>query len=94
MATTQGLVIGFVRDNQGCSVTEVAASLKLSTKDLRLPILKLVESGKLRTTGQRRGTRYHTGSGRRTTKKATRKTTKRATRRKSTKKKVGRKKAR
>ena len=54
-------VLSHVKANPGSGVTEIAASLRTTSKDLRLPILKLLEEKKLRTTGQRRGTKYHAG---------------------------------
>ncbi len=82
----QGIVVDYVRSNQGCSVSDVAATLGLTTKDLQLPMRKLIADGKLRTTGQRRGTRYHTSRGATTSKRAPKKTAKR----KSSKKKAQR----
>ncbi len=89
---TQAQVLAFVKANDKCSVADVAASMGVSTKELQLPMRKLVEEGKLKTSGQRRGTRYHTGSGRAPRKSTPRKSTKKAVRRKSTKKKVTRRK--
>ncbi len=60
---TQSAVVDYIRANKGCSVTDIASATGLSTKDLQLPMRKLVADGKLRTTGQRRGTRYHTSRG-------------------------------
>ncbi len=91
VAATQARVVAHVRANQGCSVSDIAAALGLTTKDLQLPVKKLVEDGKLRTTGQRRGTRYHTSRG---TGKAAKKTDRRKTAKKTTRRKKGKKKAR
>ncbi|MCP3920043.1 MAG: hypothetical protein GY711_31320 [bacterium] len=94
---TQRAVVDYVRANKGCSVTDIASATGLSTKDLQLPMRKLVADGKLRTTGQRRGTRYLTSRGggapKKTAKKATRrKSTKKSPRGKTTRKSSGRKK--
>ena len=88
---TAAAVLAHVRANPGQSITEIAAALGLSSKDLRLPVLKLLEQRKIKTTGQRRGTRYHAGGRRGPAKrKATRK---RAAKRKATKRKrAGKKK--
>jgi hypothetical protein len=65
----------------------MGAALDMTPKEMRLPILKLLADKKLKTTGQRRGTKYHAG-GRGTAKKqkpakkrATKKTTKRKAKR-------------
>ena len=64
----------------------------METKDVRGPAFALVDDGKLKTTGQRGGTRYFAkGAGPR---KAAKKATKRkATKRKAAKKKAGKSKA-
>lgn len=71
--------LSFVRANPGCSVGDIGAALGLSTKELRLPLLKLIADGKLRTTGRKRGTRYHAGRGAGTPKKANKTTRKKKT---------------
>ena len=76
--------LAHIKANAGCSVGELGKALGATTKDLRLPLQKLLADGKVKTKGQKRGTRYHPG-GRPAAKKATKK--------KASKKKVGRKKA-
>ena len=57
-------ILSHIKANPSSGVTEIAAALRKTSKDLRLPIQKLLEEKKLRTTGQRRGTKYHvTGQG-------------------------------
>ena len=66
----------------------------MPTKELKRPIAKLLETGALRTEGQRRGTKYFTG-GRKAgagAKKATRKKTARKAGKKATAKRKTRKK--
>ncbi len=99
---TADAILRYVRANKGQSIAEIGAALKLTTKDMRLPIVKLVGEKKLRTTGQKRGTRYFAGAARggarpkkkaAKRKRAKRKTAKRkTTKRKATKKKTARKK--
>ena len=90
--STAASVLAHVKANPGQGVTEIAAALRLSTKDLQLPILKLLGEKKLKTKGQRRGTKYFAGgrgSGspkKASKKKAKRKTTKRRAKKKGTKK--------
>lgn len=55
--------LSYVAANPNCSVGEIGAALGMSTKDLRLPLQKLLSEGKVKTSGQKRGTRYHAGSG-------------------------------
>ena len=79
---TTEAALAYVAANPGCSVGDIGAGVGASTKELRLPLQKLLSSGQLRTTGQKRGTRYHAGGG---AKKRVVK--KRATRKKARKKK-------
>lgn len=77
--------LSFVIANPGCSVGEIGAALGVTTKDLRLPLQKLLADGKVKTSGQKRGTKYHAGSGKAAPKKRVVK--KRAAKKKASKKK-------
>ena len=70
-----GKVASYVSANPGSSISEICSSLGATTKDVRLPLQKLMAEGAVKTTGQKRGTRYHpagkAGGGRK--KKAARK---------------------
>jgi hypothetical protein len=92
VAATAEAIVRHVRSNPGQNVTEIGDALGLSSKDLRLPIQKLVGEKQLRTTGQRRGTRYHP-AGRRggVRKKAAAPRRKKVTRKKTAKRKAARK---
>lgn len=93
VAATAEAIVRHVRSNPDQNVTEIGDALGLSSKDLRLPILKLVKEKQLRKTGKRRGTRYHPAGGRGGRKKtAASRRKKKATRRKSVRKAAGRKK--
>jgi hypothetical protein len=48
----------YVSKNAGQSIEEIGRGMGKPTKILKLPIKKLIEAKKLKTTGQRRGTRY------------------------------------
>lgn len=52
-------VAQFVAENPGLGVEEIARRLDTTTKELALPIRKLVGSGELVTEGQKRATRYY-----------------------------------
>lgn len=54
-------VLAYVKSNAGCSVEQIGKALGLATKELALPILKLRAERSVRTTGQKRGTRYFAG---------------------------------
>jgi hypothetical protein len=80
-------ILAHVKANAGTGVTDMGAALGMTPKEMRLPILKLLADKKLKTTGQRRGTKYHAGGRGTATKKkaskkrATKKTTKRKAKR-------------
>jgi hypothetical protein len=48
----------FIQANPGLRIAQISHSLGTTTKDLALPIRKLTASGVIRTTGQKRTTRY------------------------------------
>jgi len=56
-------ILAYVKDHDSESVSQVAAGAGVSLKVAKKVILKLVASGQLQKTGQKRGTRYHLGSG-------------------------------
>lgn len=60
-------MLAHVSANPGSSIGDVAKALGTTSRDLRLPAQKLIEDGKLRTTGQKRGTRYYAGRGKSST---------------------------
>jgi len=61
--TTTQRVLDYVRDNPGHGVEQMAMDLATSTKDLTLPIKKLLSNGDLLTEGQKRATKYFATSG-------------------------------
>ncbi|MCC7172803.1 MAG: hypothetical protein IT459_20310 [Planctomycetes bacterium] len=54
-------ILAFVKSNPGCSSEQIQAGLGLSKKDIQLPIIRLREEKRLKTTGQKRGTKYYAG---------------------------------
>lgn len=51
-------VVDHVKKNPGQGVEGIAKALKVPSKELQLPIIRMLAAKKLRTTGQRRGTKY------------------------------------
>lgn len=77
-------ILAYVRANSGTGAGDIARAVGSTTTGIRPVTQGLIADGKLRTTGQRRGTKYFTGSG------GGRKT---GGRKKAGRKKAGRKKA-
>lgn len=71
-------VHGFVKANAGKRLEEIGKSLGAATKDLTLPVAKLLAARRLRKTGQKRGTRYFVATGAATKARAARKPRRRA----------------
>jgi len=70
-----GTILNHVRANPGHRLEEISRTLSIPSKELKRPVATLLEAGKLRTKGQKRGTKYFAGAGKTkgTTKKATKK---------------------
>ena len=64
-------VATYVRAHPGQGLIEIAKGLGVSTDVLKLPVMKLMAAKQLKTTGQKRGTKYFAG-GRGGPRKATR----------------------
>lgn len=54
----QQRLLDHIRSNPGQRVEQINAALSTRTPDVRLPLAKLIASGDLRTTGQKRSTQY------------------------------------
>lgn len=52
---------GFVAKNPGLRIEQINKQLGTSTKDLALPIRKLLANGRVKAKGQKRSTTYHPG---------------------------------
>lgn len=52
-------VLSHIQGHPGLGVEQIAAELGITSRDLVLPIRKLVASGKLTTEGQKRATKYY-----------------------------------
>ncbi len=53
------MILGYVRKHPGQRGDRIAAALGTRADAMRPLMHKLIESGKVRTEGQRRGTKYH-----------------------------------
>jgi hypothetical protein len=53
--------VAFVTKNPGLRIEQANAQLGTTTKDLALPIRKLIADGAIRTKGAKRATTYHPG---------------------------------
>jgi len=56
-------ILAFVKSNPGQGAIEIAAALKTDVGTIRLPMQKLLADRKVRTQGQRRGTKYFASGG-------------------------------
>lgn len=54
--------VEYVRDNPGMRIEQINKQLGTSTKDLALPIRKLIAEGALKVKGQKRSTTYFAGA--------------------------------
>jgi len=51
-------VVAYVAKNPGQSVEQIGKALGVKTKELALPVIRMLDEKMLATKGQRRGTRY------------------------------------
>lgn len=56
-------LLAFVQSNPGLGAIEIAEAVKADVGTIRLPMQKLLADRKVRTQGQRRGTKYFAGGG-------------------------------
>jgi hypothetical protein len=54
-------LVAFVAANPGLRIEQINKAIGTSTRDLQLPIRKLIASGALKTKGQKRSTQYFVG---------------------------------
>ncbi len=59
----QAKFFSFVKSHPGLRIEQINHELGTSTKDLALPIRKLIASKQLKVSGQRRSTKYFAGGG-------------------------------
>ena len=70
VASTGETVLAHIRANPGQRLEEIGRELGVPTKELKRPIANLMQGGSLRTEGQKRGTKYFAGKGKRGPRKA------------------------
>ena len=58
LAAMREKLIAFLKENPNASVSTIAEALGESTKELRGPLVELLEQGRVQKKGERRGTRY------------------------------------
>ncbi len=60
---TAAKFLAYVKANDGKRLEEIAAALKIPSKNLKRPAQKLLAAKAVKTSGAKRGTKYHVGSG-------------------------------
>lgn len=55
----QAKLEGFVKANEGKRIEEISKAISIPTGELTRPMKKLIDEGKVRSTGERRATRYY-----------------------------------
>lgn len=80
-------ILAYVKTNAGESLEAISRAIGVPTKEMKLPVIKLLSTRQLKKTGQKRGTKYFAGSG----KAATARKAGRKGRRKAARGKRGRK---
>jgi predicted transcriptional regulator len=66
----QDKFFSFVKDNPGLRIEQINKQLGTSTKDLALPIRKLIAEGEIKAKGEKRSTTYFASEGGRKKKKS------------------------
>ena len=54
---------GYIKANPGQRIEQIKKAVGFSTKDLVLPVRKLIEAGAVRVEGHKRSTKYFAGNG-------------------------------
>jgi hypothetical protein len=55
--------LAYVTSNEGQRLEEIAKGMSVSSKELKLPVITLLQARAVRTEGQKRGTKYFSGGG-------------------------------
>lgn len=59
IAALQELVLTHVKTNDGHRLEEISRALGIESAELKRPVANLLEAKAMKTTGQKRGTKYH-----------------------------------
>lgn len=59
LAALQTKLDNYVKSNEGKRIEEISKALSIPTGELTRPMKKLMDEGKVRSTGERRATRYY-----------------------------------
>jgi hypothetical protein len=60
---TRQTVLDFITKNPGLRIEQINKELGTTTKDLQLPLRKLIAAGQVKTEGEKRATTYYAGEG-------------------------------
>src|SRR5690349_12160277 len=63
LAQTRQMVLDFITKNPGLRIEQINKELGTTTRDLSLPLRKLIGDGQVRTEGEKRSTQYFPGEG-------------------------------
>jgi hypothetical protein len=67
LETTTARFLGYIKAHDGKRLEEISRALEIPSAELKLPAQKLLQAKAVKTSGQKRGTRYHAaGSGSKT----------------------------
>jgi hypothetical protein len=55
---TADALLAYLKGNEGQTIEQVAKGMGTSTKELKLPVIKLIDAKSIKTKGQKRGTKY------------------------------------
>jgi hypothetical protein len=58
---TAAKLLAYIKANDGKRIDEIAKAMSVHTSDLKLPAQKLLAAKSVKTSGQKRGTKYHAG---------------------------------
>lgn len=56
-------VLAYVKSNPGQGLEAIGKHIGIATKELKLPVIKLLGARQLKKSGQKRGTKYFAGAG-------------------------------
>lgn len=63
LRATADAILAFIKANDGCAMSDISSAMRQAPIKLRPAIQILINEGSARTTGAKRGTKYHPGRG-------------------------------